>query len=615
VSLPQPVPSARARWRPSIVLALTLGLVVGVLAAMGAALWVGLGTATRNTEDLLRWQAQAIVQALRQQVEQHLAPAVALDRSVAERLSSGQIDPDEARRLVEVLYYGQAAAPQLVGAAFVDPQGRVTAAGRAMGGINILREDWSDRASIRELLQEAQQRGRDPWHWTSWIEDLRLTAVSSALRIERDGEYLGVAVSLVSVRTLSQFLSGPDGSDFTAFILFGQDHVLAHPALAGGMRGGSPEKPLPTLGEVNDPILATLWSAEGEELTDLLQGLDIRGRLVGPDQSQVVLWQELDGFGEKPIYVGLHFPLSQAGAVVDRLQDSVAVAAGVLLVTLAGLVFIIRRVARPVQGLAAAARAVESLDFENAPAVKRGPFRETAAAADAFNAMLKGLVGFNTYVPRGLVRRVLQMGVARSELREVTVLFTDVVGFTAMSQRLSAQHMAGFLNRHFALLGECIEATGGTVDKYIGDSIMAFWGAPEAQPDHRRRGLEAGVLIARALERDNARRRRKGLKPIRLRIGLASGPAIVGNVGAPGRINYTLIGDTVNTAQRMESLGKDYMRADDDCVILATEDTVAEMPGELGRAEALGAVELTGRSGRTTVFRLRPASPGPAATR
>ena len=175
--------------------------------------------------------------------------------------------------------------------------------------------------------------------------------------------------------------------------------------------------------------------------------------------------------------------------------------------------------------------------------------------------------------------------------------------------------MAGFLNRHFALLGECIEATGGTVDKYIGDSIMAFWGAPEAQPDHRRRGLQAGVLIARALERDNARRRRKGLKPIRLRIGLASGPAIVGNVGAPGRINYTLIGDTVNMAQRMESLGKDYMRADDDCVILATEDTVVEMTGELGRAEALGAVELTGRSGQTTVFRLRPAPPGPAATR
>ena len=615
MSLPQPVPPARARWRPSIVLALTLGLLVGVLAAMGAALWVGLGTATRNTEDLLRWQAQAIVQALRQQVEQHLAPAVALDRYVGERITSGQIDPDEARRLVEVLYYGQAAAPQLVGAAFVDPQGRVTAAGRAMGGINVLREDWSDRASIRELLEAAQQRGRNPWYWTSWIEDLRLTAVSSALRIVRDGEYLGVAVSLVSVSALSQFLSGPDASDYTAFILFGQDHVLAHPSLAGGMRGGSPEKPLPTLGEVNDPILATLWSAEGEELTDLLRGLDIRGRLAGRDQSQVVLWQELDGYGEKPIYVGVHFPLSRAGAVFDRLQDSAAVAAGVLLATLAGLVFIIRRVSRPVQGLAAAARAVESLDFENAPEVKRGPFRETAAAADAFNAMLKGLVGFNTYVPRSLVKRVLQMGVARSELREVTVLFTDVVGFTAMSQRLSAQHMAGFLNRHFALLGECIEATGGTVDKYIGDSIMAFWGAPEAQPDHRRRGLEAGVLIARALERDNARRRRKGLKPIRLRIGLASGPAIVGNVGAPGRINYTLIGDTVNTAQRMESLGKDYMRADDDCVILATEDTVAELPGELGGAEALGAVELTGRSGRTTVFRLRPAPPGPAATR
>ena len=312
-------------------------------------------------------------------------------------------------------------------------------------------------------------------------------------------------------------------------------------------------------------------------------------------------------YGEKPIYVGAHFPLAQAGAALGRLQQPAAVAGGVLLVTLGALVFIIRRVSLPVQGLAAAARAVQLLDFENAPIVKRGPFRETAAAADAFNAMLKGLIGFNTYVPRSLVKRLLEVGEARSELRDVTVLFTDVVGFTAMSQRLSAHHMAGFLNRHFALLGECIESTGGTVDKYIGDSIMAFWGAPEAQADHRHRGLQAAVLIARALAKDNARRRRKGLKPIRLRIGLTSGPAIVGNVGAPGRINYTLIGDTVNTAQRLESLGKDYMKDDDDSVILTTEDTAVEISPDLGAAEPLGAVELVGRKGKTTVYRVRPA--------
>ncbi len=609
-----PLPDERRqRWRPSIVFALTVGLILGVSAAMGAALWVGLGTAQRNTEELLRWQAQAIVQALRLQVEQYISAAVSLDRAVAERLASGEVTVDNGDTLSDILRYGQAAVPQLIGAAFVELDGRLTGSGGAMGDVLAVRQDWSQRPSIIDLLAASSAHRDAPWYWTQWIEGLNLTAISAALNVTRDGKPLGVVVSLVSLRALSDFLSNLDATErFTAFILYGQDRVLAHPALAGGTRGGSAEKPLPTLGEVNDPVLAKLWEADGEELTELLDGTDIQGRLVDDASGQqVVLWQALDGYGEQQIYVGAHFPIVAAGNAIARLQQAALVAGGVLLVTLAGLIFIIRRVSRPVQGLAAAARAVESLDFENAPVVRRGPFRETAAAADAFNAMLKGLVGFNTYVPRSLVRRVLQSGEAHSELREVTVLFTDIVGFTPMSQKLSANHMAGFLNRHFGLLGECIEATGGTIDKYIGDSIMAFWGAPEPQTDHRRRGLQAAVSIAHALARDNARRRRKGLSPVRLRIGLTSGPAVVGNVGAPGRINYTLIGDTVNTAQRLEILGRDYLEATEDCVILTTATTAAELTLDLGQTEPLGSVELTGRSGPTEVLRVRPVAPAP----
>lgn len=604
----RPARPARQRWRPSIAVALTVGLILGVSAAMGAALWVGLGTAQRNTEELLRWQAQAIVQALRLQVEQYLSAAVSFDQSVATRLGSGEIAADDGEALSDLLRYGQASAPQLIGAAFVEPDGTLTGNGGSMGDVMVVRQNWSHRASIAALLQASKEHGAEPWFWIDWIDDLKITAISAAMNISHEGKLLGSVVSLVSIQALSDFLSKLDATEsFTAFILFGPDNVLAHPSLAGGPRGGSAAKPLPTLGEVNDPVLANLWTVDGEELAELLAGTEIQGRLVTvAGTQQVVLWLAIEGYGEKPIYVGAHFPIAEAGNALGRLQQAAIVAGGVLLVTLIGLIIVTRRVSRPVQGLAAAARAVETLDFENAPQVKRGPFRETAAAADAFNAMLKGLSGFNTYVPRSLVRRVLQSGEARSELREVTVLFTDVVGFTTMSQKLSAGHMAGFLNRHFALLGECIEATGGTVDKYIGDSIMAFWGAPEPQADHRHRALAAAVLIARALARDNARRRRKGLKPIRVRIGLASGPAIVGNVGAPGRINYTLIGDTVNTAQRLEILGRTYLSPKDDCVILTTADTVAELTPDLGSAEALGEVELTGRSGATPVARVRP---------
>ena len=174
--------------------------------------------------------------------------------------------------------------------------------------------------------------------------------------------------------------------------------------------------------------------------------------------------------------------------------------------------------------------------------------------------MLRGLRWFEVYVPRALVERLMGLGTAgtlASVEREVTVMFTDIAGFTAFSEGRPAAEVAQFLNRHFAMVSESIEATGGTVDKFIGDGVMAFWGAPEAQPDHAERAARAALAIAQALRIDNEARRAAGEVPVRLRLGLHTGPVTVGNIGAPGRMNYTIIGDTVNAAQRVEALGKD----------------------------------------------------------
>src|SRR3990170_2520292 len=101
---------------------------------------------------------------------------------------------------------------------------------------------------------------------------------------------------------------------------------------------------------------------------------------------------------------------------------------------------------------------------------------------------------------------------------------------------------------------------------------MAFWGAPATQPDHASLACRAALAIAKAVGADNERRRRKGMSPVRLRIGIHSGPAIAGNIGAPGRINYTLVGDTVNIAQRLEQLGKSVDTGADDVIVLTSGD-------------------------------------------
>ena len=155
------------------------------------------------------------------------------------------------------------------------------------------------------------------------------------------------------------------------------------------------------------------------------------------------------------------------------------------------------------------------------------------------------------------------------------------------------------------LIGKEVDAAGGTIDKYIGDSVMAFWGAPADDPEHAVHACRAALAIAATFEADNRRRAKKGYRPVRLRIGIHTGPVVVGNVGAPGRINYTLIGDTVNAAQRLEQLGKEVVNEapnEPDVIVLASAATVAELPADIPR-QALGELLLRGM-GEFEVFRL-----------
>ncbi|MGH6960005.1 MAG: adenylate/guanylate cyclase domain-containing protein, partial [Dongiaceae bacterium] len=264
-----------------------------------------------------------------------------------------------------------------------------------------------------------------------------------------------------------------------------------------------------------------------------------------------------------------------------------------------------RSLGRPIRRLAAAADAIRELSIDNVAPLRRSPFRELDVAARAFNAMLGGLRWFQTYVPRLLVLQLIgqERTGLESEERTLTVLFTDIVGFTQIAGRLPAPQLAEFLNRHFSLLAGCIDAEQGTVDKYIGDSVMAFWGAPAMQTDHALRACRAAKAIAHTLREDNERRGAKGLKPVRLRIGIHTGPAVVGNVGAPGRINYTLIGDTVNIAQRLEQLGKEIDTGTDDVIVLVSGETAACLDDTFD-LQPLGEQELRGRSESLAVFRL-----------
>ena len=146
-----------------------------------------------------------------------------------------------------------------------------------------------------------------------------------------------------------------------------------------------------------------------------------------------------------------------------------------------------------------------------------------------------------------------------AQSREITVLFSDIRGFTTLSESRSPEAIVNLLNRYFTTQVEIIFRHGGTLDKFIGDAIMAFWGAPVTDPDHARHAVRAAVEMSLALERFKAEVALEGV-PFDIGIGLHTGPAVVGFIGADERLDYTTIGDTVNLASRIEGQTKGIAR-------------------------------------------------------
>ena len=168
---------------------------------------------------------------------------------------------------------------------------------------------------------------------------------------------------------------------------------------------------------------------------------------------------------------------------------------------------------------------------------------------------------FSQYVPSEVVSRLiaepalLRLG---GEAREVTLLFTDLAGFTTLSEQLSAEQTVELLGLYFGTMAPIVHASGGTIDKYMGDALMAFWGAPVDTPEHAHLAVKSAMEMAGAVREINLDHRARGLPDIGIGIGLNTGTMCVGDMGSNIRRAYTVIGDAVNLGSRLEGLSKIY---------------------------------------------------------
>jgi adenylate cyclase len=217
---------------------------------------------------------------------------------------------------------------------------------------------------------------------------------------------------------------------------------------------------------------------------------------------------------------------------------------------------------------------------------------------------------FGTYVPPALVSDMVKdpgRYTMAATTRALTVMFCDMRGFTQLAETMEPTQLQALLNTVFSRLTEVIRSHGGTIDKYMGDCVMAFWGAPVAMPDHAARAVAAALDMAAAVQTLNREHARQGIPAIGVGIGLNTGPMCVGDMGSQVRRSYTVIGDAVNLAARLEGLSRVY-----GVEVVASETTREQAPGFVW--QALDRVRVKGKAASVNVFTpLAPASAGPSA--
>ena len=295
--------------------------------------------------------------------------------------------------------------------------------------------------------------------------------------------------------------------------------------------------------------------------------------------------------------------LGPVQATIRKLVMGLAVlivAAGLLSAWLAQ-----RLIAAPLIKVVNEIKHVERFDLDK---VERHPSRlsEIENLSGAIADMAQGLAAFRKYIPADLVKLLISEGTeARlgGDIRFMTVMFVDLAGFTGMSERMGSR-IIPLLSRYFDSVSAQVQTHGGTIDKFIGDAVMAFWGAPKANAQHAVDCCRAALACQRAV-RDAGLVDDAG-RPVKIRIGINSGDMLVGNIGSEVRLNYTVIGDAVNIASRLESTNKQYgsdiiigpetRRLAGDNIVVRELDRLAVY----GRAGGLQIYELLGMTGEAT---------------
>ena len=457
------------------------------------------------------------------------------------------------------------------------------------------------------FYRAARDAGRRVWVGPYVFFDEGVPGMTCAApHLAADGRLLGVFTVDFNLNTLSRFVAELSfGRRGRVVILTPEGTVVAHPtSRVVEVTGQKSEGKLLRAEDVADPVLQSFTAAahtsKGTASRLLASGAAeftfdhgnerYLGAIRRVDIDHGLAWM-----------VGAFAPEADFTEVLRRNHlIAMAIAAVALSIGVVLTLLLARRISVPLTRLATEMEEAGAFQLTRRPP-QPTIFKEVALMDEALLRMKGSLRSFSYYVPTDLVRTMLASGqeaTLSGHRRELTVYFSDIAGFTAMAETMTPDALVNAMSRYLEEMTHIIAAHGGTVDKFIGDAIMAFWGAPVPVANHAVQACETAIRCQRTLARIRAHAATAWERAQYARIGIATGDVVVGNIGSPQRFNYTVMGDTVNLASRLEGLNKLYGTA-----VLVSEATYAGARDRvIGRPVDI--VQVKGRSSGVKVYEL-----------
>ena len=360
---------------------------------------------------------------------------------------------------------------------------------------------------------------------------------------------------------------------------------------------------------------AILYAIVFDEKGEIISHSDrakIGGKTEGIVGNQIVVKREENLYRVSvPIIVGdkyvggVRIGFSQESistALVEMRNKIVLITIGVLAFSIFVTVIVVTFMVAPINVLVDIARKIGKGDLEQKIEMKRKD--ELGELGNTFNEMIKGLKDrdfikdtFGRYVSKQVAEAILngrlELG---GERKRATVLISDIRNFTAISEKFPPEEVVDFLNEYFSEMVSVVIKYEGTLDKFIGDALLAVFGAPIAHADDAKRAVFAALEMQEKLKEFNKKRVKKGKNEIRIGVAVHTGNLVAGNIGSEVRMEYTVIGDTVNLTSRLEPLNKQFGTQ-----ILISESTYSEVKDDIEVRE-IPAVELRGKEEKVKVY-------------